>query len=149
MTIDEEYDYEVRSWLGTPFRHQCSIRGYGTDCIGLVMGVFKNLCIIPDDLQVGEYTTEWWQTRCRNEAMEELKRQVPVMEVTDYEPGDILVYGWGRADEAHVGLYTQKGTVIHSIAINRTGVVESQMRENRYLKNLTCAYRIVDWKGDE
>ena len=33
----------ARSWIGTPYRHQASLRGVGADCLGLVLGVWRDL----------------------------------------------------------------------------------------------------------
>ena len=33
----------ARGWLGTPYRHQASVRGEGADCLGLVRGVWREL----------------------------------------------------------------------------------------------------------
>ena len=33
----------ARSWLGTPYHHQASLRGVGCDCLGLVRGVWREL----------------------------------------------------------------------------------------------------------
>jgi cell wall-associated NlpC family hydrolase len=30
---------EARTWIGTPYRHQASLKGVGCDCLGLVRGV--------------------------------------------------------------------------------------------------------------
>jgi NlpC/P60 family putative phage cell wall peptidase len=30
----------ARGWLGTPYRHQASLKGVGCDCLGLVRGVY-------------------------------------------------------------------------------------------------------------
>ena len=35
---------EALAWLGTPYRHQASVKGAGTDCLGLVRGVFRATC---------------------------------------------------------------------------------------------------------
>ena len=32
---------EVRTWIGTPYQHQTSLKGVGCDCIGLVRGVWR------------------------------------------------------------------------------------------------------------
>jgi NlpC/P60 family putative phage cell wall peptidase len=32
---------EARSWIGTPYQHQASLKGVGCDCIGLVRGVWR------------------------------------------------------------------------------------------------------------
>ena len=34
-------------WLGTPYRHQASVRGVGCDCLGLIRGVWRE-CIGPE-----------------------------------------------------------------------------------------------------
>ena len=33
----------ARDWLGTPYHHQASLRGVGTDCVGLVRGIWREL----------------------------------------------------------------------------------------------------------
>lgn len=34
---------ETLSWIGTPYRHQAAQKGLGTDCLGLVRGVYQAL----------------------------------------------------------------------------------------------------------
>ena len=34
---------EALSWCGTPYRHQASVKGVGTDCLGLLRGVYRAL----------------------------------------------------------------------------------------------------------
>lgn len=38
---------EARTWLGTPWIHQASLKGVGSDCIGLVLGVAM-ACGVPN-----------------------------------------------------------------------------------------------------
>ena len=33
----------ARGWIGTPYHHQASLKGVGTDCLGLVRGVYREL----------------------------------------------------------------------------------------------------------
>jgi cell wall-associated NlpC family hydrolase len=33
----------ARTWLGTPYHHQASLRGAGADCLGLLRGVYAEL----------------------------------------------------------------------------------------------------------
>src|SRR5437764_272872 len=35
---------EAESWLGTPYRHQASLKGVGCDCLGLVRGIWRAVC---------------------------------------------------------------------------------------------------------
>ena len=32
---------EARAWIGTPYRHQASLKGVGCDCLGLIRGVWR------------------------------------------------------------------------------------------------------------
>ena len=40
---------EARTWIGTPYQHQASCRGVGTDCLGLVRGVYLALYGTPSE----------------------------------------------------------------------------------------------------
>lgn len=33
----------AEEWLGTPYRHQASCKGAGTDCLGLIRGIWREL----------------------------------------------------------------------------------------------------------
>lgn len=39
MIARNEIVAAARQWLGTPYRHQASVRGVGCDCLGLIRGV--------------------------------------------------------------------------------------------------------------
>lgn len=48
----------ARGWIGTPFRHQAAVRGAGCDCLGLVRGVWREMCgTVP--FTVPAYTSDW------------------------------------------------------------------------------------------
>ena len=34
---------EARGWVGTPYRHQASLKGEGADCLGLIRGVWREV----------------------------------------------------------------------------------------------------------
>ena len=33
----------ARGWIGTPYQHQASVKGAGSDCLGLLRGVWREL----------------------------------------------------------------------------------------------------------
>lgn len=64
----------ARGWLGTPYRHQASVKGEGADCLGLVRGVWREVVgeepeapppYRPDWAEVGGEETLWAATRRR------------------------------------------------------------------------------------
>lgn len=36
---------QARTWLGTPFHHQGRVKGVGCDCLGLIVGVARELAL--------------------------------------------------------------------------------------------------------
>jgi NlpC/P60 family putative phage cell wall peptidase len=53
MTYRAQIVNEAREWLGTPWKHQASLKGVGTDCIGLIRGVARAIGIA-DPFVTGE-----------------------------------------------------------------------------------------------
>src|SRR5215470_3685481 len=48
----------ARGWIGTPYRHQASLKGVGCDCLGLLRGVWPELHgEEPED--VPPYSSDW------------------------------------------------------------------------------------------
>ena len=49
---------EARAWIGTPYRHQASLKGVGCDCLGLVRGVWR--AVIGDEPErAPAYSRDW------------------------------------------------------------------------------------------
>ena len=49
---------EAKSWRGTPYRHQQSLKGSGVDCVGLILGVGRALEIL-------QITPDQWRPYAR------------------------------------------------------------------------------------
>jgi len=49
---------EARRWIGTPYQHQASLHGVGTDCLGLVRGIWRALYGSEPEA-VPAYTPDW------------------------------------------------------------------------------------------
>ena len=48
----------ARGWIGTPYRHQASLKGVGCDCLGLVRGVWREV-VGPEPEPLRPYAQEW------------------------------------------------------------------------------------------
>jgi NlpC/P60 family putative phage cell wall peptidase len=59
----------ARSWLGTPYHDQASLRGVGCDCLGLARGVWREV-VGPEPFPIPPYSrtgerldrTRCWRT---------------------------------------------------------------------------------------
>ena len=49
---------ETRGWIGTPYRHQASLKGVGCDCLGLVRGVWRGVIGDEPD-RASAYAADW------------------------------------------------------------------------------------------
>ncbi len=48
----------ARAWLGTPYRHQASVKGVGADCLGLVRGLWREV-VGAEPEGVPPYSPDW------------------------------------------------------------------------------------------
>jgi NlpC/P60 family putative phage cell wall peptidase len=55
---------EARSWIGTPYRHQASLKGVGCDCLGLVRGVWRAL-YGEEPERMPPYSRDWAEASLR------------------------------------------------------------------------------------
>ena len=51
----------ARGWIGTPYRHQASVKGAGTDCLGLIRGVWRETMGEEPETPPA-YTPDWAET---------------------------------------------------------------------------------------
>lgn len=104
----------ARGWLGTPFRHQGRTRGVGVDCVGLIIGVARELGIVAKNFDHNRYGKQPDPDSMLRVLRDHLDR-VPVRLA---EPGDIL-YMRFREDPQHLAILTDASTIIHAYAQGR------------------------------
>jgi NlpC/P60 family putative phage cell wall peptidase len=105
---------EARTWIGTPFHHQGRVKGAGVDCIGLAIGVGKELGLVPTEFNYDGYR----RTPYGRTLVDVMRDSGFVDEVYEPHHGDILVFRIDM-DPQHVGFLSDCGTMIHSYAQSR------------------------------
>jgi NlpC/P60 family putative phage cell wall peptidase len=103
---------EARSWIGTPWHHQASVKGVGCDCIGLIRGVlepFVGRIEVPLD-----YSPTWHLYRSEPRLYQGFKAVADAINLTQALPGDILLFGAGKGPAHHCAFLTSEGGLIHS-----------------------------------
>jgi NlpC/P60 family putative phage cell wall peptidase len=103
---------EARSWVGTPYRHQASLKGVGCDCLGLVRGVWRALLGAEPELP-GAYGPGWAEAGGGERLLLAAQRHCVARETID--AGDLLLFRW-RADmpAKHIGIATSAAHFIHA-----------------------------------
>lgn len=122
----------ARLWLGTPYVHQASAQGAGSDCLGLVRGVWRALYGAEPE-RPPAYSADWgevgdaellWQAA--------LRHLIPVAEGAPAEVGEVLLFRMrGGAIAKHLGIRAAldgaPGGARFIHAYERHGVVESPL----------------------
>lgn len=117
----------ARTWIGTPYRHQASCRGAGTDCLGLLRGVWREL-IGSEPEAVPAYTSDWSEPSGSEDLLAAAARNFTPVAVA--REGDVLVLRMRDGSVAkHVGIFARAAaghdTIIH--AYSGQGVLESPL----------------------
>lgn len=112
----------ARSWLGTPYHDQASLRGVGCDCLGLARGVWREV-VGAESFQIPAYTRDWGETGPHEVLAEGARHMMVEIAVPDAVPGTLILFRMApRAIAKHVGILTGPDSFIH--AYERLGVVE-------------------------
>ena len=119
---------EARRWIGTPYRHQASCRGGGTDCLGLIRGVWRAL-YGTEPMCVPPYTMDWSEVRQQEVLWQAAAQHLMRKPWEDVAPGNVLLFRMKAGAVAkHMGICGTAGsavTVIH--AYGGHAVVESPL----------------------
>ena len=104
----------ARSWLGTPYHDQASLRGVGCDCLGLVRGVWRN-CIGSEPETPPPYAPDWAEASGAETLAEAALRHLMPMMRDEIGGGDVLLFRWRDGYVAkHAAIATGEGTMIHA-----------------------------------
>lgn len=116
---------EARSWLGTPYVHQASVKGAGCDCLGLIRGVWRSVYGFEPE-RPPAYSMDWDEVAKGEVLLSAARRSMRQRPVDEAAAGDVILFRMRRdAVAKHLGIHSGDGRFIHAYA--RHGVVESPL----------------------
>ena len=119
---------EARRWIGTPYRHQASLMSVGTDCLGLVRGVWRTV-VGEEPERPPPYTPDWAETRGGDHLMEAARRWLREVPIGAAREGDVLLFRMSLGAPAkHAAIVSGEGRIIHA-----------------YWGRTVCETRLVPW----
>lgn len=128
MSRNAEVLVRARDWLGTPYRHQASCKGAGTDCLGLLRGVWREI-YGSEPRTVPAYTADWDEPTGREELLQAAQALLRAVPLGAAVPGDVLLFRMRPGAVAkHLGILAASGEApafIH--AYSGHGVVTSPL----------------------
>lgn len=130
---------EVRSWLGTPYVHQASVKGAGTDCLGLLRGVWRVL-LGQEPEAVPTYSMDWSEPQGEERMWAAAHRHLIEKKPDQLESGDVLLFRMRQGRVAkHVGIVSEMGDVPRFVhAYSGYGVVENTLSDPWRRRIVAC-----------
>ena len=105
---------ETRTWLGTPYQHQASLKGVGCDCLGLVRGVWRGV-IGAEPEAAPPYAPGWAEAANGEPLAEAAARHLVAINCTEFSGGDVLLFRWrSNMPAKHAAIVTSSQTMVHA-----------------------------------
>ncbi len=120
----------ARGWIGTPYVHQASACGAGSDCLGLLRGIWlQRFGAEPEP--VPAYTADWSEPSGREDLMAAAARWLIPKDQADQACGDVLLFRMRSGAVAkHLGIAGRIGSEASFIhAYSGHGVVETALTD--------------------
>jgi NlpC/P60 family putative phage cell wall peptidase len=115
MTGREEIVAAARGWIGTPYRHQGRLKGVGCDCLGLLIGVFREASGGGAVGPIPPYTRDWAEAAGRETLREGLLRVLTEIRPAEARAGDVLLFRWRAGLPAkHAGILVAPDRMVHA-----------------------------------
>ena len=126
--IGEQVVMAARGWIGTPYRHQASCRGGGTDCLGLLRGIWREVLGAEPEVPPA-YSMDWSEPARQERLWQAAARHLVAKAADDEAPGDVLLFRMREGAVAkHLGVAAQVGQAASFIhAYSGHSVVESPL----------------------
>ncbi|MFZ4165787.1 NlpC/P60 family protein [Brevundimonas sp. NPDC058933] len=81
----------ARGWLGTPYRHQASVKGEGADCLGLVRGVWRE--VVGEEPETPPaYRADWAEVGGEEALLQAARRRLVEVPLAKARAGDVLLF---------------------------------------------------------
>lgn len=94
----------ARTWIGTPYVHQASLKGVGCDCLGLLRGVWRELWGEEPE-ETPPYSPDWAGATGAETLYMALRRHAREIPPRALVPGDIALFRTsGRGPAKHCGV---------------------------------------------
>lgn len=129
---------EAMNWIGTPYRHQASLKGAGCDCLGLVRGVWREV-IGPEPEAPPAYTPDWAEALGEETLLAAARRHLAEIAPGAADIGDVLVFRMAAGVPAkHCAIQTAPGRIVH--AYWGRAVAETRMTD-WWTRRIAAAFR--------
>lgn len=105
----------ARSWIGTPYHHQASVKGVGADCLGLIRGVWRDVYGEDAEHPPG-YSRDWGEAAGEETLLQAAARHLVATRLEQRQPGDVLIFRMrSGAIAKHAAVLATPTTIVHAM----------------------------------
>lgn len=105
---------EAREWIGTPYRHQASVKRAGCDCLGLVRGVWRAL-YGGEPERAPAYTPDWAEREGAETLRDAARRHLNEIGIEAARPADVLLFRMdAQSPMKHAAILDESDHLIHA-----------------------------------
>ncbi len=101
-------------WIGTPYRHQASVKGVGCDCLGLARGVWRDV-FGSEPEATPPYAAGWAEGGRRELLLQAAERHFVRIPQDAFKKGDLLIFRWrAHLPAKHVAIAVSPVQMVHA-----------------------------------
>lgn len=128
------------SWVGTPYHHLQACRGAGVDCVGLVVGIARELGVFAPAWSPGYYSPEWHLHQSQEMLLGRIDAAGWPIVAADYrQPGDVLVFRLAPQQPcSHLGILVDRGELVHAVGTGPRRVIRQRLTGRRLRQLARC-----------
>lgn len=105
----------AREWIGTPYHHQASTKGVGTDCLGLIRGIWREIYGREPETPP-PYSRDWAEASGIETMIAASARHLTPVDAAQAATGDVLIFRLRPGAVAkHAALLASPTTIIHAM----------------------------------
>lgn len=144
----QEIVNEARSWVGTPFMHQGTVKGFGCDCTGLLRGALLSTSVLRADFQEFLPAHAMGYSRIPDGATMRAGCDALLTRISleAARPGDLALLEFKAGMPQHtavLGDYVHGGlTLIHALGPGHPAKVVEHRIDNAWRKRIVATYAI-------
>ena len=104
----------AHDWIDTPYQHQASVKGAGTDCLGLIRGIWREI-YGQEPLAVPAYTPDWAESLGQETLLTAAKTCLTPIDKQAMQPGDVLLFRMApNVPCKHIAILSAPDRIIHA-----------------------------------
>ena len=105
----------ARNWIGTSYHHQASVKGVGTDCLGLVRGVYREVYGVEAETPP-DYSPDWAEATGFETMLKAANRHLDKTSIAMMAQGDVIIFRLRNGMVAkHAAIISGPDKMIHAI----------------------------------